>query len=140
MNPRSLGSVRGLKGADFVVALQCQRDFIKALKQPRPTARINLETMPLSRRRGDRLFLEIDADASCALGKSDLRGKPVDNLLVDDNREDSVLKTVGVEDIAEAGADNRADSHFLQRPYRPFSGRTAAEIWTGNKDFCLPIR
>jgi hypothetical protein len=49
MNPGPLGSVCRLKGTDFGVALQRQRDLVEALEQAGATARIDLETMPLTR-------------------------------------------------------------------------------------------
>jgi len=45
MYPRPRCAVGRLKGADFVVALQCQCDFIEAFKQSDAPARINLKTM-----------------------------------------------------------------------------------------------
>ena len=48
MNPRPLGSVGGLKGADFVIALQCQSDLVETFKQAGAAAWINLETMDIA--------------------------------------------------------------------------------------------
>ena len=140
MDPRPLGAVGGLEGPDFVVAPQRQRDFVEAFEQSGAAARIDLETMPLSRRRGDGLLLEIDADAPRALGVLDLGGEAIDDLLVDDDRQDAVLEAVGEEDVAEARADDGADAHLLQRPHRAFARGAAAEIRAGDEDFRLPVR
>src|SRR5665647_3314058 len=112
MNPRPLGAVGRLKGADLLVALQRQRDLVEAFEQPGAAARIDLEMESLSRGRGDRLCLEIDANAPRALRVFDLSGKAIDNFLVDRDGEDAVLKAIGKEDIAEARADDGANAHF----------------------------
>ena len=74
------------------------------------------------------------------LRQFDLRGEAIDDLLVDDDRQDAVLEAVGEEDIAEARADHGADAHLLQRPHRAFARRAAAEIRSGDQDFRLPVR
>src|SRR5450756_963649 len=102
MNPRPLGAVGRLKGADFVVALQCHRDFIEASNQSGTAARIDLEADLFSRRRCDRLRLEIDADAARPLGMLDLRRETIDDALVDHDGEDAVLKAIGEKYIAKA--------------------------------------
>jgi hypothetical protein len=79
MDPRPRNAVDRLKGADFTIALQSQRDLIEASEQPGAAARVNLETMSLPGRRGDGLLLEIDADTSRTLGEFDLCGKTVGN-------------------------------------------------------------
>ena len=60
MDPRPRCAVGGLKGPDFVIALQRQRNFVEPLQQAFAPSRINLEPVRLSGRRNDRLFLEID--------------------------------------------------------------------------------
>jgi hypothetical protein len=72
-------------------------------------------------------------------GGLNLRSESIDNLLVDNNRQDTVLKAVGEKNIAEARADDGPHAHLLQRPHRPFAGRAAAEIRTGDEDFRLTI-
>jgi hypothetical protein len=104
-------------------------------EQAGAAARIDLEAVPLAGRRSDRLLLEVDADPAGSLGAFDLRGKAVDDRLVDHNRQDSVLKAVGKENIAEPRADDGADAQLLQRPHRPFAGRAAAEIRTCDRGF-----
>jgi len=69
-------------------------------------------------RHGDRLRFQIDADPPSSLRGFDLRGEAIDNLLVDDNRENPVLKAVGEEDVAKTRADDGADAYLLQRPHR----------------------
>jgi hypothetical protein len=49
MYPRPRYAVGCLKGADFVVALHCQCDFIETFKQSDALARINLKTMSFPR-------------------------------------------------------------------------------------------
>ena len=139
MDPGPLRPVGRLKGADFVVALQCQRDFVETFQQAFAPARIDRKLVPLSRRRDDRLLLQVDADAPGPLGLLHLRGKAIDDLLVDDDRQDAVLEAIGKEDVAKARADDGADAHFLQRPDRAFARGAAAEIRTGNENFRLPI-
>src|ERR1700733_14938241 len=134
MNPRPLGSVGGLKGADFGVALQRQRDLVEAFEESCTTARVDLEAMHLSRGRSDRLLFQIDADATRALAVLDFHRERIDDLLVDHDRENSVLEAVGEEDIAEARADDGADSHFLERPHRAFPRRSASEVWAGDEN------
>src|SRR6267142_315731 len=140
MDPGPFRPVGRLKGADFVIALQCQRDFIETFQQAGATARIDCKIVPLSRRRDDRLLLQVDADTPGTLGLLHLGGKAIDNLLVDDNRQDAVLEAIGKEDVAKARTDDGADAHFLQRPDRAFTRRTAAEIRTGNENFRTSIR
>src|SRR5689334_6546141 len=108
MDPRSRRAVEGLESPDFVVALQRQHHFVEPLEQSFAPTRVYLEAMRLAGRRSDRLFLKIDADASCALGNFDFRGKTIDNLLVNDDRQNSILEAVGEEDIAKTRADDRA--------------------------------
>jgi hypothetical protein len=48
MDPRPLGAVGRLKGADFVVASQSQQNLIEAFEQSGAAARIDLETVQLS--------------------------------------------------------------------------------------------
>jgi len=67
MNPGPRRPVGSLKASDFVVALQRQRNLVETLQETFPPARINLEIVPLSRRRSDRLRLKIDADPPCPL-------------------------------------------------------------------------
>src|SRR5665647_1533856 len=102
MNPRPLSAVGRLKGADLLVAPQRQCDLIETFEQPGAAARTDLEMESLSRGRGDRLRLEIDANAPRALRVFDLSGKAIDNLLVDHDGEDAVLKAIGEEDVAKA--------------------------------------
>src|SRR5579863_6681556 len=132
MNPRPLDPVGGLKFPNFVVPLQRQRDFVEPLQQPGSTARIDLEAMLLARWRGNGLLFQIDADASCPLAEFDFGGETIDNLLIDHNRENAVLKTIGEENIAKSRPDNGADSHFLQRPHRTLARRAATEIRPSN--------
>src|SRR5450631_518178 len=139
MDPGPLRAVRRLKGPNFVVALQRQRDFVETFEQPGAPPRVDLETVPFSRGRGDGLLLQIDADTPCPLRVLDLRRKAVDDLLVDDDGKDSILEAVGEKDIAEARADDGTDPHLLQRPHRPFAGRAATEIRSGDEDFRLTI-
>ena len=49
MYPGPLDPIGCLKRTDFGIALQRQRDFVKALKKPPSTARIDFESMPLAR-------------------------------------------------------------------------------------------
>src|SRR6202171_41236 len=139
MDPGPLRAVRRLKGPDFVVALQRQRDLVETFEQPVAPPRVDLETVPFSRGRGDGLLLQIDANTPCPLRVLDLRRKAVDNLLVDHDGKDSILEAVGEKDIAEPRADDGTDPHLLQRPHRPFAGRAATEIRSGDQDFRLTI-
>src|SRR5205823_9505787 len=109
VDPGTFGAVGRLKGADFVIALQCQRDFIETFQQPRAPARIDGKFVPLSRRRQDRLLLQVDADAPGTLGLLHFRSKAIDDRLADDNRQDTVLEAIGKEDVAKARADDGAD-------------------------------
>ena len=113
MDPGPLRAVRRLKGPDFVVALQRQQDFIKTFEQSGSPPRVDLETVSFSRGRRDGLLLQIDADTPCPLRVLDLRRQSIDNLLVDDDGKNSILEAVGEKNIAEARADDDADSHLL---------------------------
>src|ERR1700693_5059616 len=97
MNPRPRVAVDRLKGADFLVALQRQCDLIESFEKSGAAARIDLKTVNFSGRRRDRLRLQIDADPPRPLRMLDLRGKAIDNLLVDNDGQDAVLKAVGEE-------------------------------------------
>jgi hypothetical protein len=50
VDPGPFGPVSRLKGADFVVAPQCQRDLVETFQQSDATARIDRKIMSLSRR------------------------------------------------------------------------------------------
>src|SRR6478752_8137691 len=139
MNPWPSGAIRCLKGADFIVALQCQCDLVETLQQPLAPPRIDLEGVVLSGRRENRLRLKIDTDPSCPLCCLDVGRQRIDDFLVDNDGENSILKAVGEEDIAETRTDNGADAHLLQRPDRAFTGRATAEIRPGHEDLGLPV-
>jgi len=102
MNPGPRRAICGLKRLDFVIALQCQRDLVESLQETFAPPRVDLEGVVLSRRGEDRLGLEVDAHSPGALGGLDLSSKGVDDLLVDYDREDSVLKAIGKEDVTKA--------------------------------------
>src|SRR5579871_5029478 len=140
VNPGPRGPVAGLKGANFVVALQRQCDLVEALQKTGAPARIDLEAMHLPRWRGDRLLFEIDSDAARALAVLDFHGEGIDNLLVDHDRQDAVLEAVGEKDIAKARSDNGANAFLLKRPYRAFTRRPATEIRTGDKHLRVSVR
>src|SRR5215471_4671668 len=103
MDPGARRAICRLKSANFVVALQGQRDFVETLQQPFAASRIDFEVVPLSRWREDRLCLEIDADFPGALCRFDISRQGVDDVLLDHNRKNSILKAVGEKNIAEAG-------------------------------------
>jgi hypothetical protein len=113
MNPGPRYAIRSLKRLDFVVALQCQRDLVEPLQQAFAPPWINLEGVPLSGRRDDRLCLEVDAHSSGALGRFNFGCKGVDDLLVDHDWENPVLKAIGEEDVTESRTDDGADTQFL---------------------------
>src|SRR3954470_23132963 len=140
MYPGPLGAVGGLKRLNLMLPAQGQRDFIEAFEKPGAPSRIDLETVPRSGWRGNGLLLQVDADASGPLRVLDLRGEALDDLLVDDDGKDPVLKAVGEENVAEAGADDGADAHLLQRPDRRFPRGAAAEIRARDQDFGLTVR
>src|ERR1700679_3121075 len=140
MDPGPLFAVGRLKGADFGITLQRQRDFIEAVQESGATARIDLEAMYLSRRRRDALLFQNDADASHALAVLNFHGEPIDDLLVDHNGQDAVLEAVGEKDIAESRSDDGADAHFLERPHRALTRRSTTEIRTCDEDFRVPVR
>src|SRR5882757_7659589 len=129
--PRTIGR---LKGSNFTIPLQRQRDLVEALQQALAAARINLEGVPLSGWRYDRLRLEIDADLARALRRLDVGRERVDDLFLNHDRKNSVLKAIGEEDIAKTRADDGADSHLLQRPDRPLARRTTSEIRAGHEN------
>src|SRR5580658_5986245 len=112
MYPWPILAVGDLEGADFGVALQRQLDLVEAFQQPGAAARIDLEAMDLSGRGRDGLLFQIDRDAPRPLAVLDFHGEPIDNLLVDHDRQDSVLETVREKDIAEARTDDGADAPF----------------------------
>src|ERR1700761_8087278 len=95
--------------------------------------------MHLAARRGDGLFFQIDADLAGALALLDFSGKAVDDLLVDENRQDAILEAIGEEDVAEARADDRAHAALLQRPHGAFTRGAAAEVRSGDEDLGLAI-
>src|SRR5579862_2088154 len=114
MYPGPILAVGHLEGANFGVALQRELDLVKALQEAGAAARVDLEAMDFSGRRDDRLFFQIDRNAPRALALLDLHREPIDDLLVDDDGEDSVLEAVGKEDVAKARADDGADAPFLK--------------------------
>src|SRR3984957_14792435 len=140
MNPGSLFPVSRLEGADFVIALQRLRDFVEPTEKPFTATRVDLKTMGFPRGRGDGLRLQIDSNPPRPLRALDVGGKPVDDLLVDDDGKDAVLKAVGEENIAKAGADDGAAPHLLPPPPRPFARGAAAEIRSRHQDFRVSVR
>src|ERR1700753_457456 len=100
MNPGSRRAIRGLKRLDFAIAAACQRDLVETLPETFTPPRIDLERDLLSRWRDNRLRLEVDAYSSGALSGFDLGGKSVDDLLVDHDREDAILKAICKEEVA----------------------------------------
>src|SRR3979409_1199604 len=98
MDPWPRCAVGGLEGLDFVIALQRQRNFIKPLQQALTSSRIDLKVVRLSGRRNNRLRFEVDADAPRALRDLDLRGETLGDLLVDHDRQNSILEAIGEED------------------------------------------
>jgi hypothetical protein len=101
MDPWPRCAIRSLKIPDFVIALQCQRDLVEPLQEALAPSRIYLERDLLSGWRDNRLRLKVDADSSGALGDLDFGSKRVDDLLVDHDREDAILKAIGKEDVAK---------------------------------------
>src|SRR3954451_19765144 len=97
MYPGAPCAVGCLKRRNLMLAPQRQRDFIETVEKSGAAARIDLKTVPHSRWRSNRLLLQVDANAPRALRVLDLRGKTIDNLLVDDDGQDSVLEAVGEE-------------------------------------------
>src|SRR4051794_12388604 len=140
MYPGAACAVGCLKRRNLMLAPQRQCDFIETFEKSGAAARIDLKTVPHSRWGGNGLLLQIDADAPRALRVLDLRGKTIDNLLVDHDGEDSVLEAVGEENVAEAGTDNSADTHFLQRPDRRLPRGAATEVRTRDQDFSPTVR
>src|SRR5229473_4925359 len=106
MDPGPRFAVGRLESANFMVALQRQRNLVETLQQAFASARINFEPMLFARRRDNRLPLQINADPSRPLREPDLGGQAIDNLLVDDNGKNSVLKAVGKENVAETRTDD----------------------------------
>src|SRR5262249_22393929 len=114
--------------------------FIEPLEKTLAPARIDLEAVPLPQGRGDRLRFQIDTDATCALRRFDLGRKTIDDVFVHNDGQNPILETIGEEDIAETRADDRADTHFLERPHGPLTRGAATEIRTGDQYFGLPVR
>ena len=104
MDPWPRCAVGGLKGPDFVIALQRQCNLVEPLQQAFAPSRVNVKTACRSGRRRDRLLLEVDANASRPLRDFDFRGEAIDDRLVDNDRQNSVLEAVGEEDFAGADA------------------------------------
>src|SRR5262249_24855656 len=139
MDPGPRGAIGFLERADFMVTLQGQHYFVQSLQQPLAAARIDLETQRFALWRRDGLRFQIDRDPPRSLRRLDLRGKIFRGLFVDNDGQNAVLETIGEEDIAKARADDGADAHFLQRPYRALARRARAEILPHHQDFCLTI-
>src|ERR1700742_363061 len=118
MDPGPLGAVSSLEFSNFGVALQRHGALCEALNHSGATPRVDLEAVLFARGRRDRLLFQIDADPAGALRLFDFGGQTIDNFLVDDDGKNSVLEAIGEEDIAEARADDGADTPFLQRPHR----------------------
>src|SRR5579863_6993771 len=106
MYPGPILAVGDLKGANVGIALQRQLDLVEALQEAGAAARVDLEAMDFSGRRRHGLLLQIDRDAPRPLALLDFHREAIDDLLVDHDREDSVLEAVGEEDVAKARADD----------------------------------
>ena len=63
-----------------------------------------------------------------APGRLALREQRIDFMRGENDRQQSVLEAVVVEDIGEAGGDHRAEAVFVQRPRRVFARGAAAEV------------
>src|SRR5690349_16823033 len=135
MDPGPRIPIRRLKGADLAIALQGERDLVEPLQKAFAAPRIDLEFDLLAGGRKNRLRRKVDADAPGALRRLDIGGKLVHDLLVDDDGQDTVLKTIGEKDIAKARADDGADTVLLERPHRALARGAAAEIRTGHENF-----
>src|SRR5579864_554611 len=81
----------------------------------------------------DGATLQVDAELVCRnlLGSArDLRNL----LLVQDNRQYSVLHAVVRENIGERGRNDGAEAMICQRPDGMFARRSATKIFPGNED------
>jgi hypothetical protein len=112
--PGADGTISGLERLDFVIPSQGQRDFVETSKEPLAPPGINLEATLPSRRRGDCLGFEVNTDPARALRCLDLGRKFIDNLFVNNDRQDAILKAIGKENISETAADNGSDAHLLK--------------------------
>src|SRR5436190_3099605 len=122
--PRSLALV--LVARDLVEPLERLPDVVEAVHQPVLDPRVDLEARDAAREL-DLLHLEIDR--RLALGHD---GAHV--LLRQDHRKQADLGAVRVEDVGEAGRDDRAEAVVLQRPRRVLARGAAAEVPPGGQD------
>ncbi len=122
VDPRPAYLVGLLKCPDGVVAAQGEQDLVEPLDEAHLPPRIDIEAVDLAGRRSDRLRFEINRDAARPLTCLDLGCEAIDQGLVENDRQNAVLKTVGKEDVAEAGTDDGPNAHFVNGPHGALAG------------------
>src|SRR5580700_2572583 len=124
---------RGLETVDPRAVLQRLADVVQPVEQRVFSERIDIEVDFLAVRPDDDLAGKVDGDPRVAaeLGIVD---KLVAHRARQADRQDAILGTVVVEDVAEARSDHATDAEVQQRPRRVLARRPAAEILVRDDD------
>src|SRR5690554_2915367 len=104
-----------LEGVDLVnILLQDQADLVQTFDQRMFAVRRDLEHKFNAVSQPDSLGRQINGECAPGLG---FRQNPRVGLSLQDNRQDTIAKAVGLKNLAKTGSDHAADAEVRQRPY-----------------------
>src|SRR5208282_3714282 len=134
--PRRLGLV--FEALDLVALDHGQADVVETVEQTVLAVCVDLELHDAAVGSADFLLREIDRE--CGVGAAlGIVEQLLQDLRRDLHRQNAVLETVVVKNIAERGRDHARDAEILERPGRVLARRAAAEIAASDQDLCLAI-
>src|SRR5690606_21881387 len=116
-----------LEGGDRVLLLQGQADVVQAVEQAVLAEGVHLEAVLHAIGAGDRLRRQVHGQGVALAGFA-LAEQLVDLGVGQHDRQQAVLEAVVVEDVGEAGRDDRAEAILVQRPRRVLARGAAAEV------------
>src|ERR1700722_8903383 len=130
--PGALGLCLGLVAVDRALLFHGEADIVEPVHQAVLAEGIDLEFYGAAIGSADFLAGQIDRQrrVGTAFG---IVEQFVEVVLGDADRQNAVLETVVVEDVAERGRDHAADAEIEQRPWRVFAAGAAAEIVAGDQ-------
>src|SRR5215217_463528 len=123
---RTAALALGLVAVDRVLLLERHADVVEALEQPVPQLRVDLEP-GLSPAPRDLLGGQLDR------GVAGLHHRP-HLVLLEHHGQQTDLGAVRVEDVREAGRDNRLEAVVLEGPRSVLARRATTEVASGGQD------
>ena len=108
-------------------------DVIDSVKKALPPEPVDLEGNRITFVAPNDRGLEIHCKLVTRLGDRPFH-EVGDHLVGEGDREHPVLVAVALEDVCEAGCDDRADTEVREGPRRMLSRRTAPEVPSGKED------